>query len=229
MCFTPRQILPRHTYLLLCIAITFLATTIHSYQPAIGRRQAFTIASGTATAALFTTTTSPVAAAAPSFQRYNDATHGFSLSIPSDWTLSEQRLADRRTLKVWTDPTDAATAVFVAFTPVRDDFTSLGSFGSVDQVAQQTILPKAQLMDPESTVQAKLISAQSVKQAYVFDYIQSVGSYQPPTHFRTIFALSPGAAGGAVLVTITAQTPEERYPALQTTLDAMIDSYGKSV
>jgi PsbP len=161
-----------------------------------------------------------------SFTTFKDDLHGFSIKIPTAWTALNEELFDRRKLLVWTDPS----------TPVRDDYTSLGSFGSVDQVAAQTILPKGRLMNEnDKTDQAKLISAVSAKQAYIFDYIQATPSPTDPksssnTHFRTIFTLIQGATGGAgaVLVTITAQTPEARYSQVQATLDAMIESYGKA-
>ena len=48
-------------------------------------------------------------------------------------------------------------------------------------------------------------------------------------HFRTIFALIQGATGGAgaILLTITAQAPEERYPILKPIFDEIIRSYRK--
>ena len=171
------------------------------------------------------------AATATDFITFNDVQHGFSIAIPSSWSKSETELNDRRKIIVWGDPNDAKTALFIAYTPVRDDFTSLASFGSVDQVAAQTILPKSTLAG-QDTVQATMISAVSTKQAYIFDYTQAIAQVQPPTHFRTIFTLQQGATGGAgaVLVTITAQTPEERYTtSLQPLFDKIIDSYGKNV
>ena len=116
--------------------------------------------------------------------------------------------------------------MFVAYTPVRDDFTSLGSFGSVEEVAQSTILPKGQIMGEETT--SKLISAESKKNAYIFDYSAAVPG-QPERHFRSIFTLAQGATGGAGanLVTITVQCPEGRYGEMKPTFDAIIDSYGK--
>jgi PsbP len=173
----------------------------------------------------------PARAAALAVKTFNDPTHGFSIELPSTWAMTEQQLFDRRRLLVWTDPSDVKTAVFIAYTPVRDDFTSLNSFGSVDQVAAQTIMPKGKLMDENSEVAAKMLKAESKKQAYIFDYTQSVGDLQPETHFRTIFALQQGATGGAgaVLITITAQTPESNYDNVKSTLDAIVDSYEKSV
>ena len=170
----------------------------------------------------------PAIAATTQFSTYKDPT-GFTLQVPTEWTFSEQTLPDRRQINVWTDPKDASTLLFVAYTPVRDDFTSLGSFGSDDQVANQSILPKGKIAG--EAVEATMISAQSAKQAYLFDYKQMVPNVQPETHYRVIFSLQPGATGGAgaVLVTITCQTPEERYTQdLKPILDTIIDSYAIS-
>jgi len=171
------------------------------------------------------------AVAAEQLQTFNDPTHNFSIQLPQKWTFQgEQKLVDRRRLLVWTDPNDAATAVFIAYTPVRDDYTSLGSFGSVDQVAAQTILPKSKIMDESSDTSATMLKAESRQQSYRFDYKQKIAGVQPETHYRTIFALQPIAGNaGSVLVTITAQTPESNYATVRPTLDAIVESFGKSV
>jgi hypothetical protein len=149
--------------------------------------------------------------------------------VPSDWTKSEQTLPDRRTILLWSDPVDVTTFVFIAFTAVRDDYTSLSSFGSVDQVAAQTILPKGKIAGED--VESAMLSAVSKKQAYFFDYTQVVPGVQPPTHVGTIFTLAQGATGGggAVLATVTVQTSEERYQKdMKATLETIMDSYGKN-
>ena len=171
--------------------------------------------------------TAPAIAAPTTTTSWDDRVAGFTLQVPSSWTPSEQTLSDRRTLKLWMDPTDSQTFLFIAYTPVRDDFTSLGSFGSVDQVAAQTILPKGSLAGQDG-VSARMLQAKSERQAYFFDYQQQVPGV-PLTHLRTIFALQQGATGGAgaVLVTITAQTPEARYGELQPLLDQIMESYAK--
>jgi hypothetical protein len=109
----------------------------------------------------------PRANAATSLTTYSDI--GFSIELPSSWEKTEQSLPDRRKIVLFTDPSDQGkTLFFAAFTPVRDDFTSLSSFGSVDQVARATILPKGELQG--ETTESKLISAESKKNAYYFDY-----------------------------------------------------------
>ena len=72
---------------------------------------------------------------------YQDGVLGYQISAPASWDKSEQQLADRRFLTLFMDPTSGAdkTLMFIAKTPIQPDFTSLGSFGSVDQVSRQAL------------------------------------------------------------------------------------------
>ena len=159
---------------------------------------------------------------------FEDAKNGFAMKVPSGWVESVRALPDRRTIRFWADPADTQTFVFIAYTPIRDDFTSLSSFGSVETVGDQTILPKGELAGA-TDLESKMFSAVSERQAYFFDYQQKVPNVQPMTHFRTIFTMQQGATGGAgsMLVTITAQTPEEKYSTLKPLFDGMMDSFQK--
>jgi hypothetical protein len=176
------------------------------------------------------------------FSLFQDDLVGFQIKAPVQWKKSEQTLPDRRKIVLFVndegtnnDPSAAAGVgggngnekdlMFIAYTPVRDDFTSLSSFGSVDQVAQMTILPKGQIAGQDS--ESQMIVAEAKKNSYYFDYI-SKPMGQPKRHFRTIFTLIQGATGGAgsVLVTITLQTTEERYnDKLKPMFDEIMDSY----
>ena len=197
----------------------------------------------------FSTVTVPPAFAATSssssYQTYIDSKYGFSIDIPSNWSKMSDvtALSDRRSIVVYTDPNDPSTSILIVYTPIRDDYTSLSSFGSVDQVAVQTILPKGNLLNEDNTIVAKMLSATSAKQSYIFDYLQQVPEVQQPlTHYRTIFTLGSSKnsgenimAAGAMLVTITLQTPESRYSSSsssssnnnseQAIFDTMINSY----
>jgi hypothetical protein len=76
------------------------------------------------------------ASAAGTLEDYKDELLGFSLKVPSSWEKSIQSLPDRRKIALYIKPdSDQKTLLFFAFTPVRDDFTSLGSFGSIDEVS----------------------------------------------------------------------------------------------
>ena len=79
---------------------------------------------------------------------FKDSNVGFQLQIPSNWKKSEQKLPDRRRLTLFINENDESSSsnskkgpedlIFVAYTPVRDDFTSLASFGSVEMVSYIT-------------------------------------------------------------------------------------------
>ena len=150
--------------------------------------------------------------------------YGFRINIPPSWERSEQTLSGRRRAVFFTDPMSKNTETgnvetlgYVAYTSVRDDFTNLSSFGSVDEVGQATILPKELVGGDGSTL--VMISAISAKGAYYFDYIASptvpttagvdssggTTRQLKPQHFRTIFTLLP-----PVGIT-SAGTSEERY------------------
>ncbi|KAG7356413.1 photosystem II oxygen evolving complex protein PsbP [Nitzschia inconspicua] len=192
-------------------------------------RRVLLLESSAVAAALGTTallTNPPSANAATTLTKFEDTNCKFSIDLPSDWTQSTQTLPDRRKIVLYIKPdSNQKTLIFLAYTPVRDDFTSLSSFGSVDEVAQATILPKGELAGQQG-VESEMLSAIAKQQAYFFDYKQTVPT-QPETHFRTIFSLATGATGGAgnVLVTITAQTPESEYNAMKPLFDDVIKSY----
>merc|ERR1719287_214637 len=184
-------------------------------------------------------------AAAPS-QPYEDLEYGFRVAFPSAWERREQTLSGRRRGVFFADPAsaDAASGAVetfgvIAYTPVRDDFTSLSSFGSVDEVAQATIMPKGELAGQADA--SKMLSAVSKNSAYYFDYVTTpvvptapgsgaarTTETLPPQHFRVVFALLPRKnAAGMTLVTVTLQTTEERYGGSRGLFDGVVDSFGK--
>lgn len=166
-------------------------------------------------------------------ESFVDSECGFKISVPKNWEKSIQSLPDRRKIVFFVDPNTAnnqndKSLIFIAYTPVRDDYTSLSSFGGIDQVAQMTILPKGKIAGMDDN-ESSMINAESKKNAYFFDYTIKADN-QPKRHFRTIFSLATGATGGAgaMLVTLTAQASEERYKETKNMFDTIIDSYGKA-
>lgn len=78
-------------------------------------------------------------------QSYSDDKYKVSFSnIPGDWPRTDTRVGtdelDFRKLVVFKDPKSPAN-VFIAYTPVQPDFATLGSFGSIADVAK-TIVPQ---------------------------------------------------------------------------------------
>lgn len=174
----------------------------------------------------------------------SDTDYGFRVSIPAEWKKTSQTLSGRRKALFFTEDSSNEvgaidTLMYIAYTPIRDDFTSLASFGSVDQVAQATILPKGELGG--NADDSKMLSAVSKKNAYYFDYTTTpVVPVEPgsgsgaltkklkPLHFRTIFTLLPLKEGaGSTLVTVTMQTSEEKYEGLKGVFGEIVDSFEK--
>ena len=61
---------------------------------------------------------------------YEDTNCKFKIDVPSEWVKTEQTLPDRRKIVLYFKPeSNQKTLMFIAYTPARDDFTSLGSFG----------------------------------------------------------------------------------------------------
>jgi hypothetical protein len=119
---------------------------------------------------------------------YEDADFKFKMMVPSGWDKTVQELPDRRKIVLYIKPDSGQkTLLFFAYTPTRGDFTSLGSFGTADEVAQMTILPKSELAGVEG-VESKMLSSESKKQAYFFDYMQKVPSQ--PNVSNSIFFYS---------------------------------------
>ncbi|GMI32686.1 hypothetical protein TrCOL_g5723 [Triparma columacea] len=166
-----------------------------------------------------------VNAAEGEWKDYKDPNYNFVLSYPSDYIYTSQTLADRRVLQLFVSPTSPSTSLFISYTPVRDDYTSLSSFGSVDQVGQMTILPKSELAG--SGVESEMISSVSKSDAYFFDY--KVKVKDEDKHLRSIFTLCDGinGAAGKVLVTITGQCKEEDYGGVRMVFDKVEESFKK--
>mmetsp|Transcript_32746 Transcript_32746/g.75351 ORF Transcript_32746/g.75351 Transcript_32746/m.75351 type:complete len:264 (-) Transcript_32746:1736-2527(-) len=177
---------------------------------------------------------SPATAAVTELRPYEDPKWNFRIDVPSAWSETTRELegsGDRRTLVLFVDPADANTSLFIAYTPIRDDFTTLGSFGDVVSVGETTILPKGAIMGVTDTA-GKMLSAVSKKNAYFYDYVVNIAS-QPERHLRTIFTLQTASdadkipQAGSMLVTITAQTTQDRYESNRELFEMMVDSYSK--
>lgn len=107
-------------------------------QDAETSRRSWLVQSSAAAAALATGVLLPDAALAADFQTYQNPVCGFQIDIPASWEKSIGQLPDRRSITYFIDPAgdpESKTLFFLAKTPVRDDFTSLGSFGSVERVS----------------------------------------------------------------------------------------------
>eukprot|EP00814_Leptocylindrus_danicus_P004880 CAMPEP_0116008912 /NCGR_PEP_ID=MMETSP0321-20121206/3132_1 /TAXON_ID=163516 /ORGANISM="Leptocylindrus danicus var. danicus, Strain B650" /LENGTH=258 /DNA_ID=CAMNT_0003477799 /DNA_START=82 /DNA_END=858 /DNA_ORIENTATION=- len=169
-------------------------------------------------------------AAPTTYKTFKDEALNFQFQVPESWSNSKQTLPDRRELILFVDESSTTPVMFLAYTPIRDDFTSLGSFGSVDQVASMTILPKGgkgSLMGGEEEINSKMIRATSKTNQYLFDYTMKTGGL-PEMHYRSLWTLAAkSGSAGTNLVTITLQTEEAKYEGLKQAFDEVINSFGK--
>ena len=114
-----------------------IISTAKDTATSITRRNFFVTAGALVTSPLLINPSSAMAANNDDgLTKYEDEQCKFSLQIPSGWERSEQSLPDRRKIVLYVKPdSDKKTLVSLVYTPVRADFTTLGSFGSVDEVS----------------------------------------------------------------------------------------------
>mmetsp|Transcript_40982 Transcript_40982/g.80186 ORF Transcript_40982/g.80186 Transcript_40982/m.80186 type:complete len:264 (-) Transcript_40982:205-996(-) len=201
-----------------------------------GRRRQFLLWAPTFAAAAAGTSTVAVAedTTAATMRPFMDKEFNFRIDIPSEWSQSTKELDDRRKLELFIDPKDSTgqTSLFIAYTPVAPDFTSLGAFGDVASVGETTILPKGKIQGVTDT-EGTMLSSKSVKSSYQYDYVVKIAT-QPERHLRTIFALQSAVPvegapqSGFMLVTITAQTTEDNYVRVRDIFNKIVDSYDKA-
>eukprot|EP00965_Chrysotila_dentata_P060723 2011929-Pleurochrysis_carterae.AAC.1 len=123
-----------------------------------------------------------------------------------EWSPEESELSGGRKLLAATDPADTDFNLFVAFTPIRGDYTSLGSFGNIDFVGS-TILPQVgqclvpACTRPVCTLIRLLVFLVPQFQAFPDDYRsldlrfeQSLRQCPFHPHFARAFAQCPNGA-----------------------------------
>ncbi|CAM9914531.1 unnamed protein product [Choristocarpus tenellus] len=102
--------------------------------------------------------------------------------VPTGWERAEAEISGRRKLVVFASSKTPGANAFITYTPVKPDFTSLGSFGSLDEVSKN-VLPDG----PD--VSSQMVEYYQKNNQYVYDYIVTqVG--RPEKHIRVRATLS---------------------------------------
>jgi hypothetical protein len=159
------------------------------------------------------------AGAAEELKTYKDAEYGDSFLIPSGWELSENELSGGRKLVAAADPQDPNSNVFILYTPLAPDYTSLGSFGNIDYVANTFLPPKE-----SDGISGRMIEQVAARGSYIYDYvIEQRGN--PTRHLRTAVTVALEEGRGKRLVTLTAQCDEARHAQLAPMLKGIIESF----
>ena len=94
------------------------------------------------------------------------------------------------------------------------DYSTLGSFGTIDLVAR-TVIPEG------PGIESTLLDSKTLRSNYFFDYTIKASAEQPLRHLLTVFAVVPGQT----LVTFSAQSTEAEYGAKKALLQKAIDSF----
>ena len=166
------------------------------------------------------------ARASEAIQKFEDKGLKVSFDVPAAWeklTDSRDVLSEDRRLVVYANKNDSDENAFIAFTPVRGDYSSIGSLGNLDAVAQNII-------QTGEGVESTLLSSSVVGGSYVYNYKVNVDG-QPVRHLISAISLiapdlvSGKPQGGNTLVTLTAQCREERYAACKSEMDAILASF----
>lgn len=159
---------------------------------------------------------------------FTDTRYGVSVTLPSGWTAVPQELPDGRRLVFATDPSDETknTNVFLAFTPIRPDYSSLGSFGTIDYVAS-TIIPQCGAdtcsLKNGDGVEGRMLKQEAAKGCYSFDYtITQSGGFT--RRLQSIFTVKEDGAS-SILISLTAQCIEDRYDAVADTFKGVLNSF----
>jgi hypothetical protein len=196
------------------------------------RREFLGKASAAALSVALTGASSPVYAkdadSATGLEKYTDERYGGTFGVPAGWKPTPNQLDDGRRLVLATDPSDESTNIFIAYTAIRPDYTSLGSFGTIDFVAN-TVLPQCGdisypcSFDKGDKIEAKMLEQSTVNGNYVYDYtIQEKGG--PIRHLRSLFTVRVDG-GASLLVGLTAQCLEPNYAGKSALFQEVLKSY----
>jgi hypothetical protein len=159
---------------------------------------------------------------------YTDTRYGVSFTLPSGWTAVPQNLPDGRRLVLATDPSDETknTNVFLAFTPTRPDYSSLGSFGNIDYVAS-TLIPQCGAgtcsIKNGDEQEGVMLKKETVKGYYSFDY-QISQRNGATRRLQSLFTVKEDGAS-SILISLTAQCLEDRYDTVAENFKGVLGSF----
>ena len=186
---------------------------------AAGSRRELLLGGAAAAALLAAAPPSARAAAGGGTQAFSDSEFNIKFEVPSDWSLlndGREALSEGRRLVLYSSPQTKETNCFLAYTPTRPDYSSLGSFGTLDYVAS-TIVSNG------PGVEGELLASRVDPAGYVYDYTIAVEG-QPKRHLKTVFSVVPSGAA-SMIIAFTAQCRQDDYKAEQAELDRILASY----
>ncbi|CAI5954257.1 unnamed protein product [Closterium sp. NIES-65] len=120
-------------------------------------------------------------------------------------------------------PMSRFRAVTILITPLAADFTSLGSFGTVDAFAETLVNGLDRSWQPSPGQKAVLLGAKSANDAYLVEYTLQKPS-EPCVHLYSAVATGQNVWYNN-LFTFTGQYPEDEAATFKPTVDKIVKSF----
>ena len=185
--------------------------------------------------------------AASQIAQYTDTLDGWRIDVPANWIQGEGSLGNKKQDRFsnaagmqrvvgWVSPTSQTTSLAVTVKTPGADYTGLGSFGKVDDWAENLIatidrsfMAKARFggKDASPIVTAKLVGAKEIGSGdgkkYIVEYV-TTKTGEPTRHVFT--AVCFGESGNLRrFYTVTASCVEEDYSSIGEGLRASVSSF----
>ncbi|KAI4389660.1 hypothetical protein MLD38_001861 [Melastoma candidum] len=154
---------------------------------------------------------------------YVDDANKFKISIPQDWTVGTGEPTGFKSVTAFFPGGDSSCNVSVAITGIGPDFTTLGSFGKVDEFAETLVNGLDRSWKRPPGVAAKLINCKDANGFYYIEYsLQNPGETK-----RHIYSALGMASNGWYnrLYTVTGQYPEEEEQAYSSKIQKAVASF----
>eukprot|EP00475_Leptophrys_vorax_P019220 TRINITY_DN26249_c0_g1_i1.p1 TRINITY_DN26249_c0_g1~~TRINITY_DN26249_c0_g1_i1.p1 ORF type:complete len:249 (-),score=19.48 TRINITY_DN26249_c0_g1_i1:183-929(-) len=146
----------------------------------------------------------------------------YQLLVPSGWAQSEGSSGTRKVMAF--HPEDRLDAnVSILITLLSADFTSLGSFGTVDAFAESLVNSLDRSWQKKPGQKAVLLAAKAADDKYYVEY-----TVQKPDEARVhLFSVVATGRNGWYnnLYTVTAQYPDDEAAAFKPTIDKVVKSF----
>ncbi|CAI5488727.1 unnamed protein product [Closterium sp. Naga37s-1] len=153
---------------------------------------------------------------ASDFVTFDNPKEKYTFQVPAGWVRSEGTAGVRQVIAFHPpDRTDANVTILI--TLLSADFTSLGSFGTVDAFAETLVNGLDRSWQPSPGQKAVLLGAKSDNDAYLVEYTLQKPS-EPAIHLYSAVATGQNVWYNN-LFTFTGQYPEEEAATFKPTVD----------
>ncbi|CAI5952887.1 unnamed protein product, partial [Closterium sp. NIES-65] len=159
---------------------------------------------------------------ASDFVTFENPKERYTFQVPAGWVRSEGTAGVRQVIAFHPpDRTDANVTILI--TPLAADFTSLGSFGTVDAFAETLVNGLDRSWQPSPGQKAVLLGAKSANDAYLVEYTLQKPS-EPCVHLYSAVATGQNVWYNN-LFTFTGQYPEDEAATFKPTVDKIVKSF----